>query len=212
MKVEFTEIENSATKAITELHKNSVDEYTSLLTKHSELERHIAKTERERKVYDEMATGVGLVANDLGESPAEVSMAKQIVTRIMATVEQMKDTNGQNAIVQALARMPAEILPGRPVIEEEDQVAPEGFGLSEKQLAEHTERRKRQHEEKMEWHHWQTVGWYEAWSLPVPDPDIVTPSGVGDGDGGYDDTAHDSPGVSNARWTCNTQFNGGETW
>ena len=90
-----------------------------------------------------MASSTGLVANDLGDTPEAVSMAKQVVTRIMATVERMKDPNGQNAIVQAMARMPVEVLPGGPAIAEVDQVAPDGFGLSEKQLAEHTEYRKK---------------------------------------------------------------------
>ena len=80
-------------------------------------------------------------------------MAQQVITRIMATVERMTNENGQNAIVQAMARMPAEILPGNPALAEDDQVAPDGFGLSEQQLKEHADEKKRQHERDVADHH-----------------------------------------------------------
>ena len=173
MKNECLEVERGATDAITDLHQKSTEEYTALLSQHSELERHVAKTQRERQVYDQMASSTGLVANDLGDSPAAVSMAQQVITRIMATVERMTNENGQNAIVQAMARMPAEILPGNPALAEDDQVAPDGFGLSEQQLKEHADAKKRQHERDVADHHWQNIGWYEWWSMPVPE--TVTP-------------------------------------
>ena len=134
MKNECLEVERCATTAITDLHTKSVEEYTALLSRNVELERHVAKTQRERLVYDQMATGSGLVANDLGDSPAAVSMAQQVTTRIMACVERMTNVEGQNVIVQALSRLPEDILPPTEwggeaaAVENVEQVAPVGFG------------------------------------------------------------------------------------
>ena len=66
MKNECLEVERCATIAITDLHAKSVEEYTALLSRNVELERHVAKTQRERLVYDQMATGSGLVTQRLG--------------------------------------------------------------------------------------------------------------------------------------------------
>lgn len=94
MKNECLEVERCATTAITDLHNKSVEEYTALLSRNVELERHVAKTQRERQVYDQMASGSGLVANDLDDSLAAVSMAQQVTTRIMARVERMTNVDG----------------------------------------------------------------------------------------------------------------------
>ena len=81
----------------------------------------------------------------------------------MACVERLTNVDGQNAIVQALARLPEEILPPNPNAEVVEQVAPDGFGITEQQLTEHTDAEKRRFENGQHWSQWQNSGWYQWW-------------------------------------------------